>query len=155
MTRPGHGNDLKNPSSREANPMELGIFGSKAEETKTHPISAAEYIKAKLDFEATPYGLKHTLETTPGSVVVVDVRDEEAFRKEHILGATNIPGAEIVKRLADLPKDRTIVTYCWDMTCALAPKAALELAQKGFKVQFLAGGIEEWKRKGNPVKTAA
>ena len=134
--------------------MELGIFGSKAEEPKAHAIGAAEYLKAKLDFEATPYGLKHTLETTPGNVVVVDVRDEDAFRKEHILGATNIPAAEIVKRLADLPKDRTIVTYCWDMTCALAPKAALELAQKGFKVQFLAGGIEEWKRKGGTVKKA-
>ena len=133
--------------------MEMGIFGTKAP-SKGQAIGAAEYLKAKLDFEATPYGLKETLETTPGAVVLVDVRDEDAFRKEHILGATNIPAAEIVKRLADLPKDRTIVTYCWDMTCAAAPKAALELAQKGFKVQFLAGGIEEWKRKGYAVKGA-
>ena len=131
--------------------MELGIKAP----SKASSIGAAEYLKAKLDFEATPYGLKETLEKTPGSIVVVDVRDEEAFRKEHILGATSMPAAEIVKRLADLPKDRTIVTYCWDMTCALAPKAALELAQKGFKVQFLAGGIEEWKRKGFPVKNTA
>ncbi len=109
-------------------------------------------MKAKLDYEATPYGLKQTLDTSPGSVVLVDVRDAEAFRKEHILGATSIPAEDVVKRLADLPKDRTIVTYCWDMTCALAPKAALELAQKGFKVQFLAGGIEEWKKKGFTVK---
>ncbi len=72
----------------------------------------------------------------------------DAFRREHILGAQNIPAADIVRRLADLPKNRTIVTYCWDMTCALAPKAALELAQKGFKTQFLAGGIAEWKKKG-------
>ena len=134
--------------------MELGLFGGKAH-SKAPEIGAAEYLKAKLDFEATPYGLKETLETEPGKVVVVDVRDEEAFRKEHILGATNIPAADLVKRLADLPRDRTIVTYCWDMTCALAPKAALELAQKGFKVQFLAGGIEEWKKKGGAVKTAA
>jgi rhodanese-related sulfurtransferase len=133
--------------------MELGIFGNKAQSKA--PIAAAEYLKAKLDYEATPYGLKTALETTPGNVVIVDVRDEEAFRKEHILGATCIPAAEIVKRLAELPRDRTIVTYCWDMTCALAPKAALELAQKGFKVQFLAGGIEEWKRKGFPIKKAA
>lgn len=117
-------------------------------------IGAADYLKAKLDYEATPNGLKSTLETTPGDVVVLDVRDEESFRKEHILGATNLPAADLVKRLADLPRDRTIVTYCWDMTCALAPKAALELAQKGFKVQYLAGGIEEWKKKGFPVKTA-
>jgi rhodanese-related sulfurtransferase len=133
--------------------MELGIFGNKTQ--KAPPIGAAEYLKAKLDYEASPYGLKETLESTPGQVVLVDVREEEAFRKEHILGATNIPAAHLVKRLADLPRDRTIVTYCWDMTCALAPKAALELAQKGFKVQFLAGGIEEWKKKGYAVKRSA
>ena len=132
--------------------MELGIFKTAS---KAPPIGAVEYLKAKLDYEASPYGLKETLETTPGNIVLVDVRDEEAFRKEHILGATNIPIADLVKRLADLPRDRTIVTYCWDMTCALAPKAALELAQKGFKVQFLAGGIEEWKRKGYAVKRSA
>lgn len=131
--------------------MDIGIFGSKTQ-PKAPRIGAAEYLRAKLDFEATPIGLKETLETTPGNVVVVDVRDEESFRKEHILGATNIPAKDIVKRLADLPRDRTIVTYCWDMTCALAPKAALELAQKGFKVQFLAGGLEEWRKKGLAVK---
>lgn len=134
--------------------MDIGIFGSKTQ-AKAAPIGAAEYLKAKLDYEATPFGLKETLENSPGEVVLVDVRDEESFRKEHILGAANIPAAQLVKRLADLPRDRTIVTYCWDMTCALAPRAALELAQKGFKVQFLAGGIEEWKRKGFPVKSAA
>jgi rhodanese-related sulfurtransferase len=134
--------------------MELGIFGNKTQ-SKAAPIGAAEYLKAKLDYEATPYGLKETLESTPGNIVLVDVREEEAFRREHILGATNIPAADLVKRLADLPRDRTIVTYCWDMTCALAPRAALELAQKGFKVQFLAGGIEEWKKKGYAVKTSA
>jgi rhodanese-related sulfurtransferase len=133
--------------------MEFGIFGTKAH-ARAAEIGAAEYLKAKLDYEAGPYGLKDTLEKTPGNVVLVDVRDEEAFRKEHILGATNIPAADMVKRLADLPRDRTIVTYCWDMTCALAPKAALELAQKGFRVQYLAGGIEEWKRKGFQVKRA-
>lgn len=133
--------------------MELGIFGKP--HSKAPPIGAAEYIKAKLDYEASPYGLKETLETTPGNIVLVDVREEEAFRKEHILGATNIPIADLIKRLADLPRDRTIVTYCWDMTCALAPKAALELAQKGFKVQFLSGGIAEWKRKGYAVKGSA
>ena len=134
--------------------MDIGIFGSKTQ-SKAAPIGAAEYLKAKLDYEATPFGLKETLENSPGDVVLVDVRDEDSFRKEHILGAANIPAAQLVKRLADLPRDRTIVTYCWDMTCALAPRAALELAQKGFKVQFLAGGIEEWKRKGFPVKSAA
>lgn len=126
--------------------MDLSLFAPKA-----HTLGAAEYLRAKLEYEATPYGLMTTLETEPEKVLVLDVRDRDAFEEEHIRGAVNVPATEIVSRLSGLPKDRTVVTYCWDMTCALAPKAALELAQKGFKVQFLAGGIAEWKHKGFPI----
>ena len=126
--------------------MNLSLFAP-----KTHPIGAVEYLQAKLEYEATPYGLMSTLETAPGTVLVLDVREPKAFDEEHIHGATNVPADNIVSRLASLPRDRTLVTYCWDMTCALAPRAALELAQKGFKVRFLVGGIAEWKHKGYPV----
>lgn len=122
--------------------------------TKAAEIGAAEYLKAKLAFEATPVGLQTTLETSPKEVYVLDVRERDAWEMEHIPGAANVPLAELTASLSTLPKDRTIVTYCWDMTCALAPQAALDLAQKGFRVQFLAGGIEEWKRKELPVERA-
>lgn len=127
--------------------MDLAIFGSRAP-----ALGAADYLRAKLECEETPYGLRSTLENDPGRVYVVDVRDHAAFDAEHIAGAVNIPAEELATRLTRLPKDRTVVAYCWDMTCALAPKAALELVQKGFHAQFLAGGIEEWKRKGFPVR---
>ncbi|MFI5361035.1 MAG: rhodanese-like domain-containing protein [Elusimicrobiota bacterium] len=126
--------------------MDLSLFAPKAQ-----PIGAVEYLRAKLEYEATPYGLMSTLDTAPESVLVLDVRDEKAYHQEHIPGAKSLPTEDIVARLATLPKDRVLVTYCWDMTCALAPKAALELAQKGFKVQFLAGGIAEWKKKGYSI----
>jgi len=129
--------------------MDLSLFAP-----RTQPISAVEYLRAKLEYETTPYELKTRLAAEPGKLMVVDVRERPAFEAEHLRGAANIPAAEIVTQLASLPKERTIVTYCWDMTCALAPKAALELAQKGFKVQFLSGGIEEWKRKGFGVVKA-
>jgi rhodanese-related sulfurtransferase len=131
--------------------MNMGIFRTRAASVSA-PIGAAEFLKAKLDVEAAPDGLKAALETAPDTVLVVDVRPEDDFHREHILGATNIPAPDIVRRLAALPKDRTIVTYSWDMTCALAPRAALELARKGFTVQYLAGGIAEWRRKGYAVR---
>ena len=126
-------------------------MGINALASKSHSIGAAEYLRAKLDYEASPYGLKMTLESQPETIQLLDVRDPAAFKEEHIRGAVNVPAEEIVSRLASLPKDRVLITYCWDMTCALAPKASLELAQKGFKTQFLAGGIAEWKHKGFPV----
>lgn len=126
--------------------MDLHLFAP-----KTAAFGPAEFLKAKLESEETPYDLKTRLDSAPGEVVVIDVRDPESFAKEHIRGSSNIPADEMVTQLARLPKDRTIVAYCWDMTCGMAPRAALELRQKGYRAKFLAGGIAEWRHKGYPV----
>jgi predicted sulfurtransferase len=47
-----------------------------------------------------------------GQAYVVDVRNEEAYNTGHVRGAILIPYDQIVKRLNELPHDKTIVTYC-------------------------------------------
>jgi rhodanese-related sulfurtransferase len=113
--------------------------------------SAAEFFRAKLEYEASPYGLKHELDEKPGSYFVIDVRDASLFNDGHIPGAVSIPVGSLTEKLATIPKDKTIVTYCGDITCPLSSKAALVLAEKGFKVKHLVGGITEWSRKGFPI----
>ena len=44
--------------------------------------------------------------------VLVDVRNDVAYKNGHIKGALLIPATEIDKHLAELPKDKLIVTYC-------------------------------------------
>ena len=44
--------------------------------------------------------------------VIVDVRNDVAYKNGHIKGALLIPATEIDKHLAELPKDKLIVTYC-------------------------------------------
>ena len=44
--------------------------------------------------------------------VIVDVRGEAPYKAGHIKGALLIPLAEIGERAKELPKDKTIVTYC-------------------------------------------
>ena len=44
--------------------------------------------------------------------VIVDVRNDVAYKGGHIKGALLIPADEIDKHLAELPKDKLIVTYC-------------------------------------------
>ncbi|MBI5202782.1 MAG: rhodanese-like domain-containing protein [Elusimicrobia bacterium] len=117
---------------------------------KTHALSAVEYFNAKLQFEATPYGIKNS--DKPANLFMLDVRDAESFAAEHVPGATNIPLVELTKKLKTLPKDKTIITYCWHHDCAAAPKAALELAQHGFTVKEMSGGIKAWKDAGFPVE---
>lgn len=47
-----------------------------------------------------------------GSVVVIDVRNEESWEAGHIPGAKHIPIGEIAARSGELPRGRMIVTYC-------------------------------------------
>jgi rhodanese-related sulfurtransferase len=124
-------------------------------EPKLIELTPVQYFSAKLAYEMTPWALKAILEKNPDNIVLLDVRPADMFAAEHIKGAINLPLVDLVSKLATLPKDKTLVTYCGDLTCGLAPKAALELAQKGFKVKELVGGIDVWSQKGFPVDKKA
>ena len=43
---------------------------------------------------------------------VVDVRNEQSYNLGHVRGAKLIPNTEIAARTKELPRDKTIVTYC-------------------------------------------
>jgi len=120
----------------------------KSHPSRTQGISAVDYFSAKLNYELSPWVLNSLIENGTRDHVVLDVRSREQYEEGHIPGARNIPLDELISELKTLPKDKTIVTYCGGITCPLAPKAALELAQKGFKVKELYGGIAEWKKQG-------
>lgn len=117
-------------------------------------LSSVEYYRAKLSYEMGPYSLKALLDDkTNDTLHIVDVRSPEAYAEGHIPTAVNIPLQELPGKMSQLPKDKTIVTYCGSITCQMAPKAALELAQKGFKVVELHGGLKEWHAYGYPVES--
>lgn len=58
----------------------------------------------------TPAELKTALASN--SAIIVDVRGEAAYKDAHIKGARQIPYAEITAHVDELPRDKTIVTYC-------------------------------------------
>ena len=47
-----------------------------------------------------------------GQAYFVDVRNQAAFDLGHIPGAKLIPFAEVAARSGELPRDKTIITYC-------------------------------------------
>ena len=47
-----------------------------------------------------------------GTAFVVDVRSQDAFDLGHIPGSKLIPAGDIQNHLKELPRDKTIVTYC-------------------------------------------
>jgi 3-mercaptopyruvate sulfurtransferase SseA len=47
-----------------------------------------------------------------GQAVIIDVRNQASYDQGHIPGAKLIPSTEILNHLDQLPRDKTIVTYC-------------------------------------------
>jgi 3-mercaptopyruvate sulfurtransferase SseA len=47
-----------------------------------------------------------------GQAFVVDVRTEASYKAGHIKGAVLIPHKTVASRMKELPRDKTIVTYC-------------------------------------------
>lgn len=47
-----------------------------------------------------------------GTAFIVDVRDVNAYKNEHIKGAVNIPIADLATSMDKIPKDKKIIVYC-------------------------------------------
>jgi 3-mercaptopyruvate sulfurtransferase SseA len=47
-----------------------------------------------------------------GEAFVVDVRNQDSFNQGHIPGSRLIPAGEVLNHVNELPRDKTIVTYC-------------------------------------------
>lgn len=114
-------------------------------------IARVDWFKAKLQCELGPVELKRLIDAKD-SILVVDVRDRDSYAQEHIPGAINIPQHEVPKRFSEIPKDKTIVCYCWSPTCYMAAKACLDLAEHDYRVLELHGGIKSWKDADYPLQ---
>jgi len=79
-----------------------------------------------------------------GEVVVLDVRPTEEYLTSHLPFARSIPLEELRQRLAELPKDRSIVAYCRGPYCLMAKDAVELLKQEGYAAIHLRDGVAEW-----------
>jgi rhodanese-related sulfurtransferase len=118
------------------------------------PEAAVEYFGAELGFEVDPDDLVQDLEAgrTDG-YVVVETRAPEAFAHARIPGAINLPYRDLTaENTKHLDRDLVYVCYCESTVCNAATKGALKLAELGFKVKRLSGGITGWIAAGYPVE---
>jgi rhodanese-related sulfurtransferase len=84
---------------------------------------------------------------------VIDVRDSVPYGESHIVGARNIPLAQLESRLAELEKskNRPIVVYGAGSD---AEKAVKLLRKQGFEqAAGLEGGLKAWTEAGLPVES--
>ena len=120
------------------------------------PADAVEYFAAELGFEVDPDDLARDLDAgrTDG-YVIVETRAPAAFEKARIPGAVNLPYRDLTpETTAHLDRDLVYVCYCESTACNAATKGALKLAELGFRVKRLSGGITGWIAAGYPVEGA-
>ncbi|MFC8781736.1 rhodanese-like domain-containing protein [Streptomyces nigra] len=119
------------------------------------PAEAAAHFRASLAFHADVSDVAAGLaaDTDPG-FVVLDSRSTAAWDQGHIPGAVHLPTALIPEQAGDL-LDRSVpvVTYCWGPGCNGATRAALALAELGYRVKEMLGGFEYWVREGFAYET--
>ncbi len=103
----------------------------------------------KLNYEIDSWDTFEQLEKPNSNLIVVDGRSAEAYAKEAIPGAINLPHREIsAQSTAHLDKSKIYVCYCDGIGCNASTKTALKLATLGFDVRELMGGLDWWIRDG-------
>jgi rhodanese-related sulfurtransferase len=102
-------------------------------------------------------GAVSTLEATQlinrQDALVLDVREAARFAEGHILGARNVPLAELARRAGELDKfkNRPVIVAC--DTGTTSARAVRELKARGFaNAVSLAGGFRAWLQGGLPME---
>ena len=83
---------------------------------------------------------------------LVNVLEERSFEHGHIPNSINIPRGNEDEFERRFSRDKEIIVYCASSDCDASPRAARELARRGFaNVKDFESGLEGWKESGNSL----
>ncbi len=88
-----------------------------------------------------------------GGVIVIDTRPEQEFLAGRVPGARNMPLEKLKDSMGELPAESELVVY--DRSNVRAVRAVRLLAQEGFAVSELSGGLQVWTAVKYPLETGA
>ena len=84
---------------------------------------------------------------------LLDVREQDEWDAGHIDGAQHIPLGQLGARLAEVPRDRTVVAVC--RSGSRSDRAARGLRAYGYAAENLDGGVSAWSKAGLPLVSAS
>ncbi len=120
----------------------------------------ADYYETENAVIVSPHGLRKEIAKGSDNFLLVDLRSEEEYNREHIVGAVNVPAYkdkdtsdyEAVERIVNSFRalqesypERDIVVYCYSRPCMTGRKVGKMLAEDGIYVKHLGIGWNEWK----------
>jgi rhodanese-related sulfurtransferase len=129
--------------------------------TAYYPHSQAELIKGFYATETavhiSPHHIRKEISKGDTSFILVDLRSEEEYIREHVVGAINIPAYKdpntsaygdverIVNSFKSLNQNKDIIVYCYSIPCMTGRKVGKILVDHGIYVQHLGVGWNEWR----------
>lgn len=105
----------------------------------------------------SPHHIRKAMDKGDDSFILVDLRSQEEYEREHVTGAINIPAYKdpetsaygdkerIVGEFSKLQKGKDIIVYCYSMPCMTGRKIGKLLAENGIYVKHLGIGWNEWR----------
>jgi rhodanese-related sulfurtransferase len=116
---------------------------------------AIAHFERQFKFETDCWDIHDALNGGAPGFVLLDVRSSALFAKSHIPGATNLPHGKIIaSKMSEYPKSTLFITYCAGPHCNGAARGALRLAQLGYAVKLMAGGLTGWTDEGFELAAA-
>ncbi len=98
----------------------------------------------------TPQQAKAAMDA--GDAIIIDVREDDEVSQAAIPGAVHIPMGDLLDRLAEVPRNRTVIFSCHTGGRSEQVCRYLEANEDGFEdVVNLEGGIEAWTQRGLPT----
>jgi rhodanese-related sulfurtransferase len=88
-------------------------------------------------------------------VALFDVRSHGYYEKGtmRIKGSSRLEPNGVHQNVVELPKDKELVLYCTCAREATSVKVAHALAEQGFRVSVIRGGLRAWKKAGLPLES--
>jgi rhodanese-related sulfurtransferase len=102
--------------------------------------TAIVYVPKPRPGEIAVEDFKKIIAQTPADTLVLDVRSQDEANAGMIKGAKVIPDSDILNRLAEIAKDKKVITYC--NTGVQAEMSYHKLKEKGYNVKFLNAKVE-------------
>ena len=108
----------------------------------------------------SPHSIRKSMDKGENNFILVDLRSQEEYEKEHIIGAVNIPAYKdpdtsaygdvdrIVNSFNDLKtknQNKNLIVYCYSIPCMTGRKIGKLLVGNNIYVKHLGIGWNEWR----------
>lgn len=108
----------------------------------------ADHYNSEMATMVSPTTLKRWIDAGEDAYILVDLRSQAEYAREHFKTAINIPAvslneAQLVAEFEKLPKDKPVIVHCYSAYCTLGRKVGQTLAKHNIYVQELTVGWSE------------